>query len=168
MFKSSSPWQVLCATLEPRVEMRVGALVVLSPFPASCQGEWGGRGGWTGCGMLGGERCWHDAVCTVMGMWQMGTCYPKGAVLGYRPQGITNVWLHLSAHLCTGGGPADLTPPRGQHWHQIMPGIPGHIWNPCPAEPAGRAAPGLCTHGCAHCRVWCSAAAGVDFVSAPQ
>lgn len=168
MFKYTTPWQVLCATLEPRVQVRVGALVVLvAPLRSQPAARGSGEEEEDGRAV----KCWEESDAGVMlraqlmGMWQWESCYPKGAVLGYGPMGTTTAWLQVCAHLCTGGGPVDLTPHRRQHWHQVMPGIPGHTWDLCPA---GRAAPGLCTHGCAHCRVWCSAAAGVDFVSAPQ
>lgn len=119
MFKYTTPWQVLCATLEPRVQVRVGA-----PFPDSCQGEWGGRGGWTGCEMLGGEGCWCDAACTADGDVAVGELLSQG--------GSAGVWAYGDHH-CVAAG---LCPSlhwwgsRGSHSTQGAALASGHAWDP--------------------------------------
>lgn len=100
MFKYTTPWQVLCATLEPRVQVRVGALVVLvAPLHSQPAARGSGEEEEDGRAV----KCWVERDAGVMlraqlmGMWQWESCYPKGAVLGYGPMGTTTAWLQVCA-----------------------------------------------------------------------
>lgn len=63
MFKYTSPWQVLCATLEPRVQVRVGALVI---FVALLHSQPAARGSGEEEEDGGAVECWEGSDAGVM------------------------------------------------------------------------------------------------------
>lgn len=164
MFKYTPPWQVLCATLEPRAQVRLGSLLVI-PAPPCPRGGSGGWGGWA-------PGCWEerDAAAVLAGT-RRGRCGSLGSCLSQGDSaGVTDPWgppLCSRGSLPTssrGGGPTELglvgVPQSwaqgGQRWcwdprvHSGQRGPGSARSQSCPVP-----APG-CAHIRARCRVWCS------------
>lgn len=157
MFKYTPPWQVLCATLEPRAQVRAGSLPV-TPAPPRPRGGSRGRGG--GTGMLGGKGGAAAGGHAQVKMWQPGLLLvTRGWCWGQDPQGTTAVQPRVSARLQAGGGPTELAPgwaqggqrrcwdPRG---HSGQRGPSPARWQSCPVPALG------CAHIRTRRRVWCS------------
>lgn len=143
MFKYTPPWQVLCATLEPRAQVRAGSLPV-TPAPPRPRGGSRGRGG--GTGILRGKGGAAAGGHAQVKMWQPGLLLvTRGWCWGQGPQGTTAVQPRVSAHLQAGGGPR-----LGSGRAVPVLGSQGSFWatgpRPCPLAELPGASPGLCTH----------------------